>query len=80
MRGIAYRASHARIVVVTYPAILPSLGTCTHIGIGSMEAALLRKVGARLAEVTREAAARRDGVYPAQLPLKSYEPLQIGDK
>ncbi len=53
---IAHRAPRARIFVVTYPVILPPAGTCDQIGIGEKEAALMRDVGTRLAEVTREAA------------------------
>lgn len=53
---IALRAPHARIVVVTYPAILPPTGTCAQIDIRDAESALMKSVGTRLAEVTREAA------------------------
>ena len=53
---IAHRAPQARILVITYPTILPPAGTCADIGIGEGEAALMRAVGARLVEVTREAA------------------------
>jgi lysophospholipase L1-like esterase len=53
---VAKRSPRARIVVVTYPAILPATGTCAQIGIGETEAALMKEVGARLVEVTRAAA------------------------
>jgi hypothetical protein len=42
--------------VVTYPAILPPHGSCPTLGISEAEAALMRQVGARLAEVTCTAA------------------------
>ncbi len=56
LREIARRAPNARIFVVTYPAILPPEGTCPALGIGADDAGLMRQVGVRLAEVTREAA------------------------
>ena len=56
LREIRRRAPNARIYVVTYPAILPPDGTCPALGIGADDAELMRQVGARLAQVTREAA------------------------
>lgn len=56
LREVRRRAPQARIVVVTYPAILPPSGTCQGLSIDEEDAALMRKVGLRLAEVTREAA------------------------
>ncbi len=56
LREIRRRAPEARIYVVTYPEILPPDGTCPGLGIGADEAGLMRQVGARLAQVTREAA------------------------
>jgi lysophospholipase L1-like esterase len=56
LRQIARRAPRARVVVVTYPVILPSCGTCAGLQIGEAETALMRSVGNRLAEVTRAAA------------------------
>lgn len=53
---IRRRAPQARIFMVTYPVIVPPKGTCTGLGINEDEAALMRSVGVRLAEVTREAA------------------------
>lgn len=56
LREIRRRAPKARIYVVTYPVILPPDGTCLGLGIGADDAGLMRQVGARLAQVTREAA------------------------
>ena len=53
---IRRRAPNARVVVVTYPEILPQDGDCQSIGIDAPGAAAMRPVGVRLAEVTREAA------------------------
>ena len=50
------RAPDARIVFVTYPQIVPSVGTCEALGLGLEEAALMRAVGQALDAVTREAA------------------------
>ena len=61
LREIRRRAPHARIVVVTYPAILPPSGTCPKLGINATEAIVMRRVGDLLAEVTR-ASAREAGV------------------
>ncbi len=54
---IGARAPNAQIFVVTYPVILPPAGSCPALGIGDDDAALMRQVGSRLAEVTRQAAA-----------------------
>ena len=61
LHEIRRRAPHARIVVVTYPAVLPSAGTCPKLGIDDAEAALMRQVGKQLAQVTR-ASAQEAGV------------------
>jgi lysophospholipase L1-like esterase len=53
---VRQRAPQARIVVVTYPAIMPPDGTCAQLGISEEDAALMRQVGVRLAHVTRETA------------------------
>lgn len=50
------RAPRARIVLVSYPQIVPSVGTCAALGLGADEAALMRDVGQALDAVTREAA------------------------
>lgn len=56
LKEVGKRAPKARILVVTYPVILPPSGTCAQIGITESEAALMRDVGTQLAKVTREAA------------------------
>ena len=56
LREIRQRAPHARIIVVTYPAILPPSGTCPKLGIDDSDARVMRQVGDRLAEVTRASA------------------------
>ena len=53
---IRQRAPHARIILVTYPAILPPSGTCPSLGIDESDASVMRQVGDRLAEVTRASA------------------------
>lgn len=50
------RAPKARILVVTYSAILPPHGTCDRIGISEKEAELMRQIADRLSDVTRSAA------------------------
>ncbi len=42
---IRRRAPDARIVVLTYPAILPETGTCAQLGIDAGEAELMRRSG-----------------------------------
>lgn len=56
LQEIKRRAPNARIVVVTYPTILPDNGNCAQLGISEDQAVLMRSVGVRLAEVTRNAA------------------------
>ena len=56
IRDVRLRAPHARIVVATYPTILPPTGTCPLLSLSAAEATSMRKVGDRLAQVTREAA------------------------
>jgi lysophospholipase L1-like esterase len=53
---IRKRSPRARIVVVTYPTILPDSGTCAALGISKEQADLMRAVGVKLAETTRTAA------------------------
>lgn len=55
---IKRRSPQARIVVVSYPAILPRTGTCPDLGITEDQAALMRSVAERLAQVTRGVAVR----------------------
>jgi len=57
IRAARARAPAARIVVATYPAILPPRGTCARLGLAADEVASMRVVAARLAATTRAAAA-----------------------
>lgn len=52
LRAIHARAPNARIVVATYPTILPRTGTCARIGLDAREADTMRAVGDRLAALT----------------------------
>lgn len=56
LREIRRRAPKAQIMVMTYPAILPEDGSCPLLGIDTAQAAQMRPVGVRLAQVTRAAA------------------------
>lgn len=56
LRKIRGRAPKAKIIVVTYPAILPETGTCSQLGIDAAQADMMRPVALRLADVTRSAA------------------------
>ena len=60
LRAIRERAPNSRIVVATYPRMLPPSGTCPRIGLNEAEATLMREVGDRLAVATRSAA-RQEG-------------------
>jgi len=60
LHEIRRRSPRAQIVVVTYPVILPPQGTCTKLGISAAEAEMMRVVGERLAEVTRDAAGQNN--------------------
>jgi lysophospholipase L1-like esterase len=51
------RAPRARIVVLTYPTILPPSGSCPRLQMTPNETEAMRAVGDRLAETTRAAAA-----------------------
>lgn len=57
---IRARAPKARVVIATYPTIVPASGTCTSIGLSEAEAAAMRQAGDQLAAATR-AAARKGG-------------------
>ena len=59
---IRSRAPDTRIVVATYPRILPPTGTCTRLPLNSDEADAMRDVGDRLAEVTRKTAERSGAI------------------
>ena len=55
LREIRRRAPGARIVVVTYPAVLPPESSCPRLGLDPYEVATIRAVRKRLADVTRRA-------------------------
>lgn len=58
LRAVHAAAPAARIIVATYPAILPRTGTCARLGLTIAEADAMRRVGNTLAAVTRAAAHR----------------------
>jgi len=62
VRAVRAAAPSARIVLATYPAILPSAGTCARIGLSADEAQAMRGVAARLAAITRSVAAAAGAV------------------
>jgi lysophospholipase L1-like esterase len=53
---IKRRAPQAKIVVVTYPVVLPAQGSCPDLRLTVEQVALMRPVADKLAEVTRSAA------------------------
>jgi lysophospholipase L1-like esterase len=53
---IRRRSPRAQIIVVTYPAIVPSGNACSCLGLTQQQATLMRSVGNRLAQTTRDAA------------------------
>lgn len=57
LAAIHQRAPGAKIVVATYPTILPSSGTCPRLGLSVEEVDLMRQVGDQLAATTQAAAA-----------------------
>jgi hypothetical protein len=56
LREIRRRAPKARVVVLTYPAIIPQTGTCPQLGIDADQAEMMRRVALELDKVTRLAA------------------------
>ena len=58
IREVRSRAPQARIVLATYPTILPPSGTCPRLSLSPSEAATMRAVGDRLAQVTAKAATK----------------------
>ena len=58
IKAIQGRAPAARIIVATYPTILPPSGTCDRLGLTELEAAMMRRVGDQLAASSRAAAQR----------------------
>jgi lysophospholipase L1-like esterase len=59
---IKRRAPQARIIVVTYPTILPPKGTCAKLGLTKVEARQMRDVGDRLAALTSAVAQDADAL------------------
>ena len=53
---IKRRSPHAKVVVVTYPAVLPMQGTCSALSLTDTQVALMRTVADHLAQVTKDAA------------------------
>ena len=68
---IARRSPRARIVVISYPTLLPPQGTCAQVGVSDTDAALMQAVGARLVEVTHEAAQRTGAIFVDLATLSS---------
>ena len=66
LRAIRARAPGARIIVATYPTILPPAGTCLNIGLSEAEAEVMRGVGDQFAAVTKSAA-RQGGALIADM-------------
>ena len=59
---IRKRSPRARIVLVTYPQILPPSGVCPHLNLGVADADMMREVGKQLADATRAAARESNAV------------------
>ena len=57
-RAVRSRAPQAKILLATYPTILPPSGTCARLSLSPSEADAMRAVGDRLARVTADAAAK----------------------
>lgn len=53
---VRHRAPRAKIVLVSYPPLLPREGSCPKLGLIPQEVATMRIVGDRLADLTRSAA------------------------
>ena len=56
LQAIHRRAPGATVVLVTYPTIVPAVGTCATLGLTAAQADAMRKVGDMLAASTRSAA------------------------
>ena len=56
IQEIRKRSPAAKIVVVTYPVIIPGTGTCPTLGISNEQASLMRAVGIKLAQTTSDTA------------------------
>lgn len=62
VREVRIKAPSARIVLVSYPAILPEQGNCAATGVSDAQAQISRDVAARLAAATRRAADEEDAL------------------
>ena len=60
IRTIRTRSPFAKVIIATYPTVLPRSGTCEALGLSAGEAAVMRQVESQLSTVTY-AAARRSG-------------------
>lgn len=60
VREVRIKAPNAKIVLVSYPAILPEQGNCAATGVSDAQAQISRDVAARLAAATRRAADEED--------------------
>ena len=58
LEEVRRRSPAARVVMITYPTILPPSGTCQRLNLSEDEVATMRDVGNRLAEATAAAAAQ----------------------
>ena len=63
VRQVRKRAPKARIVIVSYPALMPREGNCAATGVSNAQADISRSVAARLVAVTRNAAAASDVAF-----------------
>jgi lysophospholipase L1-like esterase len=56
-------APKAKVVIVSYPVVLPAAGNCRATGISDQQAQISRDVAKRLAAVTKQAAAKAGAAY-----------------
>ncbi|TYC94765.1 SGNH/GDSL hydrolase family protein [Novosphingobium sp. BW1] len=56
LREVRKRAPKSRIILVTYPDVLPENGTCERLGLNAGEADTFREIAKQLAATTRSAA------------------------
>lgn len=61
LKEIRRRAPKARIVVATYPDVVPEKGTCDKLDMNLHQAQIFRAIAERLAATTREAASAVEG-------------------
>jgi lysophospholipase L1-like esterase len=62
IKQVKVKAPEARIIIVSYPTILPPQGNCAATGISDRQADISRMVASQLATVTRDAAAKADAL------------------